>query len=141
MKRTHVITAAICGAATSVAFATAAPAAVERHPKAGHYAQMNKSGSKFKMEFTLKKHKVSDAIHYDHCVVVPLLDMPKIKVKGGKFSFDGTVNDVTSNKFKVHLDGKFTSKTKAKGNWTAKKLGKDSCTSKFNYKVKRVTQG
>jgi hypothetical protein len=138
MKRTRVISAVLCGSAASIVIATAAPAAVNKHPKPGTYAQTNASGSKFLMEFTLdKKRRVTSAVHYDHCVTVPV-NVPKIKVRHGKFSFDGKVTDVTQRKFKLHLDGKFVTKTKAKGNWTAKLLDKDSCTSKFDYKVKRT---
>jgi hypothetical protein len=140
VKSSRLISAVVCGTAASVAFATAAPAApaVAKHPKPGAYAQTNKSGSKFLMEFTYAKGKVTDPYHYDNCVTVPFLDPPKIKVKKGTFSWTGKVTDVTKNKFKLHVDGKFVTKTKAKGNWTAEKLGKNGCTSKFNYKVKRT---
>jgi hypothetical protein len=126
-----------CGIAGSIAFVSAAPAlgAVAKHPKSGSYSQSTKKA--FQMEFTLDKGKVSNAIHYDDCVVTPIT-LPKIKVTKGRFSYDGTRTNVSSQKYKIHLDGRFVSRTMAKGTWTAERLGKDPCTSDFDYKAVRT---
>jgi len=134
MSRKHALAVAACSAAASVAVLAGSPAAVAAvaHPKAGSYAQIK--NNKSLMSFTLSKGYVKQASHYDKCVVVPIM-MPNIKVTNGKFSFDGKRVDVIGQKWKVHLDGKFVTKTKAKGTWSAKQLVGGSCTSTFTYTV------
>ena len=136
MPSNRIITAAACGSLLAVGIAAAAPSAlasVSTHPKPGNYAQMD-AHNNYKMEFTLANHRVSGAEHYDNCVRVPIL-MPKVKVVGGKFHYSGTRQDAVGNKFKVHLTGKFVTRTKAKGTWQAQEVSGGSCTSTFSYKV------
>jgi hypothetical protein len=138
MFNKRVITALGCGAAGSIMFVASAPATTSRvatHPKPGTYAQ--EKDSRFLMEFTLAHHKIKRPIRYDHCVKVRI-EVPDIKVTSGRFSYDGKDKDVLSNKFKVHVDGKFTSRTTAKGNWHVKQLSGGSCSSDFDYQVKRT---
>lgn len=88
------------------------------------------------MEFTLAKGHVSNAIHYDSCVTSPIA-VPKIKVTKGRFRYDGTTSSLIG-KFKVHVDGRFVTSTKAKGTWKVKKLGTGHCTSNFKYTAVRT---
>jgi hypothetical protein len=66
---------------------------------------------------------------------VPII-MPKINVSEGRFHYRGTREDAIGNKFKVHLTGKFVTRTKAKGTWEAQQITGGSCTSSFDYKVR-----
>ncbi len=121
--------------ATVLALASVAPAAVS-NPKEGNYAQ--KKHHRYQIEFAYSGGKVSNAIHYDNCLTVPVA-MPKIKVKHGHFSYDGTRKDVTNRKFKIHVDGKFTGRKVAKGTWKEKLVsGGSSCKGAVDYKAKRV---
>jgi len=60
-----------------------------------------------------------------------------VKVTSGKFSWTHTVTNVIGDKWRVHVDGKFVTRNKAKGHWSAKKLSGDTCTSTFTYTVTR----
>lgn len=138
MSGKRILAAAACAAAATVAIGAAAPAALAlaQHPRAGNYAQLNASGDRIKMAFTLDKGHVSNAIHYDKCVRVPI-EMPSISVSNGRFSYDGKRTDVIGQRFKVHVDGKFVTRTKAKGTWTAKQLTGGTCSTTFDYTVTR----
>jgi hypothetical protein len=131
----RILAAVACSAVTGISLAPAATAAVA-HPRAGHYAQVSSDGQTFKMEFTVARGMVKDAARYDQCVRVPIL-MPAVKIQQGRFSYDGTRKDVLSNKFHVHLTGRFVSKTKAKGTWAVKQLTGGDCKSSFSYTVVR----
>lgn len=133
------ITAAVGAALVSAAVATAAPAnaSVNTHPKPGKYAQMADANN-YEMELTLAKHKITYAEHYDDCVKIPIM-LPKIKVTKGRFHYKGTAEDPLGNKWKMHLTGKFTSRTKATGDWEAQQVTGGSCTSSFHYKVHWVS--
>jgi opacity protein-like surface antigen len=133
MSGRRIVAAATCSVAASVAFVSVAPAAlaVSAHPKAGTYSQAH--GNYHEIDFTLDAGKVTGLKRYDECVTVPLNELPAINVSKGRFSWDGKRKDVLGRKFRIHVDGKFVTRHKAKGTWTVKQLTKGSCKSSFDW--------
>ena len=127
---------AATAAAASIAVVAAAPAAVAAvaNPRAGSYAQMR--SNHYYMELTFKNSRISNALHYDSCVRVPIV-APSVKVSSGQFSWTGKATDVLGKKWRVHIDGSFVSRTKATGHWSAKQLTGGSCASSIRYTVTR----
>ena len=80
------------------------------------------------------KHVVNFSF-YNDCAPVPILDMPKLAVKAGRFAYSGTVTDVTKKKIKVKITGHFTTSTVAKGTVNFSRAGK-ACPTK-SYTAKR----
>jgi hypothetical protein len=117
-------------------FIATAPGAVAATPKAGTFVQLK--NNRELMRINVQKGHVTDAVHYDSCVRVPIFtSSPNIKISGGNFNWTGKVTDVINHKWQVHVDGTFVSPTKAKGHWSAKQLSGGSCTSTYTYTVTR----
>ena len=79
------------------------------------------------------KHVVNFSFFND-CAPVPILNMPKIAVKAGRFSYSGTVTDVTHKKIKVKFKGHFTTAKVAKGTVNFSRSGKACPTTSYTAK-------
>lgn len=136
MTRKLFVVSGVVTVMTSVAIVVTAPIAVAATPRNGTFAQIKNNRELMRLGVT--KGHVSDAVHYDKCVVVPILTYdPKIKVTGGKFSWTHKVTDVIGQTWRVHVDGNFVTRNKATGHWSAKKLTGTTCTSTYAYTVTR----
>jgi hypothetical protein len=114
----RVITLALC-------LALALPAAaIAVKPKPGQYVY---AGAQSSVTFEVtKKRKVKLFQRFDNCATVPL-KIPTMKIRKGKFKFEGTVKDVIGQSFKIEIAGKFVTKTKAKGKVELTRTSGASC--------------
>ena len=127
--------------AVSLGAALLVPAvALAATPKAGHFSQTK--GNRLLVGFDVFKDRktVRNFTNYNKCVKVPL-QMPRIKISRGSFSFSGSAKDVLGKSFKVTVKGKFTTATKASGTVRYTTQGCDSGTIRFTRAVRTGAPG
>jgi hypothetical protein len=76
--------------------------------------------------------------YFNNCAPVPVAKPPKIAIKGGKFSFSGTLTEVTKTKLHYTLKGHFVTPHLAKGTVNATGGGKTCKAVSFRAKFVRT---
>lgn len=76
--------------------------------------------------------------YFDKCAPVPVAKPPKIRVSNGKFSFSGTLKDVTKKRLHYTLKGRFVTARLATGVVDATGGGKSCKAVSFKAKFTRT---
>jgi hypothetical protein len=131
---------ALAAAVTAIAVPAVAASGSAKPVPNGNYC-MNCTKKLAPGDFHVSKNgKSIDAWSYfNKCAPVPVAHPPKIAIKAGKFSFSGTLMEVTKTKLHYTLKGHFVTPHLAKGTVNATGGGK-TCKA-VSFKAKFVRTG
>jgi hypothetical protein len=131
--------AALAGGVAALALPAAAMAGSAQPVADGNYC-MNCTAKVLPGTFHVSKDgkSIDGFTYYDKCAPVPVPKMPKIAIHDGKFSFTGTLVDVTKRKLEFTVKGSFVSSHLATGVVNATGGGKSCKATSFKAKFTRT---